>query len=147
MSVRNAAIVAVNRLDSLGSREVQAACVLFDLGGGIGFTGSTDTVTIGGPGGWAFGLPTSATLAETIQSALGILTTLTVTLYDEMRGPPGQQFIATNGPAIYAVSPTVSADNIVGVQLYSALSGGVPLITVAAPWDRPAGIYVNFTAQ
>lgn len=145
MTIRYANVLGVSRLDSLGTSDVRAAVVTFDLGN-VGFTGGSDTVTLGSAG-WVDGEATTLSLAQMVGQALGVLVGQTVSLYDLMRGPPGQQEISTGGPLLYAVTPTLSAGNITGVTLMSAITGGSAVTTMAVYWDRPASFFVNFTVQ
>ena len=142
MTVRYANIYGITQVDALGTTDVRTALITFDLAN-VGFTGGSDTVTFGGAG-WVDGVANTLTLAQII--AANLANGGTCTLFDIMRGPPGSQSTATNGPKIfYQGSLSVSTGNVIGLTLNTALTGGSAVTTTAAYWDRAGGIYVNYT--
>jgi hypothetical protein len=142
MTTRYANIYGVSQGDSLGSTLVRTAIVTFDLAN-VAFVGGTDTVQFGG-GGWVGGVANTLTLAQII--AANLENGGAVTVFDVMRGPPGSQSTATNGPTIYFQGTlAVSAGNVTGLTLFSAMTGGSSVSPTAAYWDRAGAIYVNYT--
>ena len=145
MTVRAANVKGIKFMEEpRGANRQGTVLVTFDLIN-TPYTGGSDCITLGG-GGTENGVATTLTLAQMIQNRRR--DGRTVTLTQAMGGPaPGRQLAASaNGPDLYTQTVGITSNNVTGVTLLSAGTGGSAVTTTTGAWDAAATVVVSYAA-